>query len=284
MNNEWVWQTGSAPAAIAVLHVAARAELLDRPLPAIGKARFACLRHHNGTIIDEVVVTRLGDSLIEIACHGGPGMRAAVEVACVSHGLQRGTTTTESATWKSLSRASSPAAVAWLLEYGDASPPFLSDYLFRMPVILITGPANAGKSTLLNAWCGHQRALVSDIPGTTRDLITGQTLIGGWRCALIDSAGLRPAGDSIEQAGQALVEQARRTADLVLYLQPPGDDGGLPDDLIVSGKADLDPQHGSVFWSSLGADHLTVTQLLEQLGARVLARLGLPAMIRRPPH
>ena len=55
--------------------------MIDRPLPQVGQARFACLRHHDGSIVDEVVVTRLSEELLEIACHGGPGMRAAVEAA-----------------------------------------------------------------------------------------------------------------------------------------------------------------------------------------------------------
>ena len=83
-----------------------------------------------------------------------------------------------------------------------------AELLYRPPFgVLITGPANAGKSSLLNAWCGHQRALVSDQAGTTRDLVAAETICHGWRLRLLDSAGLRAGADAIEAAGQALVEQ-----------------------------------------------------------------------------
>jgi tRNA modification GTPase len=167
--------------------------------------------------------------------------------------------------------------VRWLLT-NDGPPPFPADLLERVPVVLITGPANAGKSTLLNAWCGHQRALVSDIPGTTRDLVAAQTLVHGWRLRLLDSAGLRAGGDELERAGQALAAQARRSADLVLYLRPPGDHGGEAGDLIVQGKADLSASDG-LRWSVHGVPGTGPASLLDHLGRAVLERLRLPVAL-----
>jgi tRNA U34 5-carboxymethylaminomethyl modifying GTPase MnmE/TrmE len=295
MTNAWIWRTASAPAAIALLQVPALSALLDRALPPVGQARFCCLINHDGSIVDEVVVTRLSDEQMEIACHGGPGMRAAVEAACVSHGLKAASLAPASNSdmsqmsnrdemdlWQALARACCPAAVEWFMVHGLTAPPFPAEFLYRLPTILITGPANAGKSTLLNAWCGHQRALVSDIPGTTRDLLAGQTLVFGWRLALIDSAGLRTGGDEIEQAGQALVATARKTADVVLYLQPPGENGDEKSvkngDLVIAGKADLHPNHHGLCWSSRGIPGASAELLLETLGLAVLAHLRLPPM------
>lgn len=272
MDDGFRWLTPPAPAAIALLQAPALAALCDRPLPAPGRARFAHLCAGDGAVVDEVVVTRLSATEIEIACHGGPGIRAAIEQALRGHGLQPASARHDDR-WSRLARAAHPAAVRWLLAHDDP-PPFPADLLERVPVVLITGPANAGKSTLLNAWCGHQRALVSDIAGTTRDLVAAQTIVHGWRLRLLDSAGLRVGGDEIERAGQALVAQARRSADVVLYLRPPGDAGGGTGDLIVDGKADLEPG-GGLRWSHSGADGKAPADLLDSLGLAVLARLRL---------
>jgi hypothetical protein len=268
------WLTPPAPAAIALVQVPVFAALCDRPLPMVGRARFAHLRAVDGTIVDEVVVTRIDDARAEIACHGGPGMRAAVEQALRGHGLAPSTASPRTDRWSRLARAAHPAAVRWLLT-NDGVPSFPAELLERVPVVLITGPANAGKSTLLNAWCGHQRALVSDLPGTTRDLVAAQTLVHGWRLRLLDSAGLRAGGDDIERAGQALVASARHSADLVLYLRPPGDNGGEVGDLIVQGKADLAGGDG-LRWSKHGVVGADAVTLLDLLGRSVLQRLRLP--------
>lgn len=277
MGDGWHWLTPPAPAAIALLRVPTHPALSDRPLPDVGRARFAHLCAVDGAIIDEVVITRLSDAWMEIACHGGPGIRAAVEQALCSHGLKPASDKVREDRWSRLARAAHPAAVRWLLAQDDA-PPFPDDLLYRVPVVLITGPANAGKSTLLNAWCGHQRALVSDLAGTTRDLIAAQTLVHGWRLRLLDSAGLRAGGDDLERAGQALVAVARRSADVVLYLRPPGDSGGEPGDLIVHGKADLARTDG-LRWSVHCVFESTTATLLDHLGRAVLERLGLPVTL-----
>jgi tRNA U34 5-carboxymethylaminomethyl modifying GTPase MnmE/TrmE len=274
MGDGWHWLTPPAPAAIALVRVPAHAALSDRPLPDAGRARFAHLCAVDGSIIDEVVITRLSDEWMEIACHGGPGIRVAVEQALRGHGLLPASGSVSDDRWSRLARAAHPAAVRWLLVH-DEVPPFPTELLNRVPVVLITGPANAGKSTLLNAWCGHQRALVSDLAGTTRDLIAAQTLVHGWRLRLLDSAGLRPGGDDLERAGQALVAVARRSADVVLYLRPPGDHGGEAGDLIVQGKADLTATTG-LRWSVHGVPGGDAATLLDQLGRAVLDRLRLP--------
>jgi tRNA U34 5-carboxymethylaminomethyl modifying GTPase MnmE/TrmE len=275
MGEGWRWLTPPAPAAIALLRIPAVAELSDRPLPDVGRARFSHLCAVDGALIDEVVITRLSAEVLEIACHGGPGIRAAVEQALRGHGLLPAASDVSDDRWSRLARAAHPAAVRWLLAHDDA-PPFPTDLLSRVPVVLITGPANAGKSTLLNAWCGHQRALVSDLAGTTRDLIAAQTLVHGWRLRLLDSAGLRAGGDDLERAGQALVAVARCSADVVLYLRPPGDAGGEGSDLIVQGKADLTATTG-LRWSIHGVPGCDSATLLDHLGRAVLERLRLPS-------
>jgi len=281
----FAWLTPGDPAAIAVLRAPPVATLIDRPLPEIGRARFARLLDRAGAVVDEVVVARVADDGIEIMCHGGVGLRQAVALALTAHGLVQVAPgppiTAAERRWDALAAAPSPAAVRWLLAHdGDSVPPFPAAFLRRTPTVLITGPANAGKSTLLNAWCGHARALVAAQPGTTRDLVTADTLVHGWRLRLIDSAGLRPTSDAIEAAGQALVDVARAEVDLVLFLHgddPAGGNRSQPGDVVVAAKADLTatPPAG-LWWSALGAHGRSREDLLAGLGAAVLDRLRLP--------
>ena len=89
--------------------------------------------------------------------------------------------------------------------------------------VAIVGPTNAGKSSLLNTLVGDERAIVSDIHGTTRDTIEELITIGNYQYRLIDTAGLRETNDPIEQAGIARSHRARTTADITLLLVDPTD-------------------------------------------------------------
>ena len=82
--------------------------------------------------------------------------------------------------------------------------------------IVLVGPPNAGKSSLLNALCRENRAIVSDIPGTTRDLLEHAIQLNGYPVVLTDTAGLRENADLIEQEGIKRARQALAMADLAL--------------------------------------------------------------------
>jgi len=84
--------------------------------------------------------------------------------------------------------------------------------------VAIVGPPNAGKSSLLNALLGAERALVSEIAGTTRDTIEETLAIGGIAVRIADTAGLRSSGDVLEAAGVARSEAALAQATLVLVV------------------------------------------------------------------
>lgn len=81
---------------------------------------------------------------------------------------------------------------------------------------VILGRPNAGKSSLLNALAGYERAIVTNIPGTTRDTVETKVTLGGYLFRLVDTAGLRDSDDPIEQLGVARSRQALAEADLVL--------------------------------------------------------------------
>ena len=100
----------------------------------------------------------------------------------------------------------------------------LSDGLY----VVITGAPNVGKSTLLNALAGEAHAIVTDIPGTTRDLLDVDLVIDGIPVRLVDTAGLRRTNDPVEREGVRRARAARERADLELV---------MVDATVVSGDA-----------------------------------------------
>lgn len=85
-------------------------------------------------------------------------------------------------------------------------------------LVVISGRPNAGKSSLFNALVGASRAIVTDVPGTTRDLLTERVDIGGLVVTLVDTAGLRQARDAIEAEGVRRAEEVRDIAALTLVV------------------------------------------------------------------
>jgi len=83
---------------------------------------------------------------------------------------------------------------------------------------VIYGPANAGKSSLLNRLLGYDRAIVSEIPGTTRDTIEEVIKLRGIPIRLLDTAGMRDSQDKLEREGMTRTEKSLETADLLLHI------------------------------------------------------------------
>lgn len=82
----------------------------------------------------------------------------------------------------------------------------------------IVGKPNVGKSSLLNALAGFDRAIVTDIPGTTRDTVEESVLVGSTRLRLIDTAGIRETTDIVEALGVQRSREAVENADLVIFV------------------------------------------------------------------
>jgi tRNA modification GTPase len=89
--------------------------------------------------------------------------------------------------------------------------------------IVIAGPPNVGKSTLMNALAGRDIAITSPIPGTTRDLIEVFLDLRGYPVILVDTAGIRDAPDPVEREGVARARRRAESADLMLWLNDGGD-------------------------------------------------------------
>ena len=115
----------------------------------------------------------------------------------------------------------------------------------------IVGRPNAGKSSLLNALLGYDRAIVTDVPGTTRDTIEEKLRLGGLTLKLCDTAGIHDTEDRVEQLGVERSRRAMEQAELVLVVldgsrQPAEEDAALlsaaenaPHALVVMSKSDL---------------------------------------------
>lgn len=235
-----------------------------------------------GRMIDEVVAAPLdrkdsetGNEQIELSCHGGAGVLAAVEEALLETGFARGSQTEllrrghlngvlslvaiEARLW--LSAAVTARQAEFLLghaqfqqrwerlgfemalgmrmgddswreklswETGAALEQFrAAERLLRQHRVVLSGPVNAGKSTLGNRLAGAERHIVSAVPGTTRDRLETPVELRGLSVLLTDTAGLRAALDDVESEGQARSEEAARRADLRLLVldgsRPPSD-------------------------------------------------------------
>ena len=108
--------------------------------------------------------------------------------------------------------------------------------------VAIVGAPNAGKSSLLNALLGYDRAIVSDIPGTTRDYNEGTLSIGGVNFLLTDTAGLRESGDAVEREGVRRAREAIRSADIIVWLKDEAPAPDFPEGtpvITVGAKSDL---------------------------------------------
>jgi tRNA modification GTPase len=141
--------------------------------------------------------------------------------------------------------------------------------------VVIAGPPNAGKSSLLNALAGRDAAITSEIAGTTRDLVEAPTAIGGAPFLLVDTAGLRDSEDAIESIGVARAQASLAAADLILWLGDPESGPDRARTILVHTKADLgrpDPRADVAVSATTGAG---LDLLVELLGKR--ARALLPA-------
>ena len=166
--------------------------------------------------------------------------------------------------------------------------------LQQRPKLVLSGAPNVGKSSLLNTLTGHERAIVSQQPGTTRDLLKEQVLLAGLQVELVDTAGLRPSTESIEAEGVRRARLAIAEADLRIDLW----DGTRPDTrgvwplpeegqrvIEVMNKIDLltdtEAPGCLAISAKLGAG---LHQLLETIEEQLGASQGEPAFLARTRH
>jgi tRNA modification GTPase len=150
--------------------------------------------------------------------------------------------------------------------------------------VVVAGPPNAGKSSLLNAIAGEERAIVTDVPGTTRDHIEVPLALGGVPILLTDTAGLREAEDQVEAIGVERAGRLVENADVLVWLGEPAAAPAHPRLVQVRPKSDLDGEGagGSIPVSSVTGEGLKA--LVERIATEaksVLPGEGAIALNRR---
>ena len=152
--------------------------------------------------------------------------------------------------------------------------------------IAIAGAPNVGKSSLINALAGHQRAIVSEAPGTTRDVVSITLAVDGWPMELLDTAGIREQTDELEKAGIDLALSTLDGVDFCWWLIETTADPELPPETLriptqlVLNKTDLPPTWAvSQVPDALRISTLTgegIDELCEDLTSRLVPEVPQP--------
>jgi tRNA modification GTPase len=163
--------------------------------------------------------------------------------------------------------------------------------------VVIAGLPNAGKSSLFNRLAGAARAIVTDVPGTTRDLLTERVDVGGLALTLVDTAGLREARDEIEAEGVRRAQQAQQVASLTLAVVDGHEPltsaarsviaGAAAPKLVVLSKSDLAPAWSAADTGLPAEDVIAVSAItgdgVDTLTARIAGALTAREDLRDPP-
>jgi tRNA modification GTPase len=155
-------------------------------------------------------------------------------------------------------------------------------------VFAITGPPNVGKSTLINALAERDVAIVSPVPGTTRDVLEARVVLGGVPVTLLDTAGLRETAEPIEMEGVRRARARAAAADLVIVLSDAtrgsGETADDPDVLVVVNKIDLAPGGRGLGISARTGSGLEALRARLAAEAERLTQMAGPPPLTRARH
>lgn len=273
--------TAQGRGAIAVIsvHGADACTVIDACFTPVGKRAFSDLKkqlsygHWNSTGEDLLVVD-CGNQTFEIQSHGSEAAIAAIKSDLELHGatlrqpptfLPLSAARFKSDTERLICRALTRRTAELLLKQLHILPPAIERLkqdpetlqsllhwssfgtrFHQRQSIVFCGRPNAGKSSLTNAILGFERAIVTPIPGTTRDVLSNHAVIDGWPVELSDTAGLRQSENQIEQMGITKAKQRIQNADLVIAVIDATDpvlwDETIAPQIVVVNKTDLADQ------------------------------------------
>ena len=357
--------SGRPPAAVSIVRISGPSahdagRTLAGRLPHARQAGLRALRSGDGDILDEALVLRFdapasstGEDIVELHCHGGraivaavlaelesiPGLRLALPGEFTRRAFENGRidlteaegladlieAETESQRKAALAMAGgglrrqveqwqdrvlqlsarAEAAIDYVDEDDVDHDPTLTDECASLaeelarwlalpraePLkdgirVVVAGPPNSGKSSLINALAGQERAIVTSIPGTTRDLVEVPLALGGMPIVLTDTAGLRETEDEVERIGVDRARSRAASADVLIWL---GDAENAPsgDRVIrVHGRSDLPGRQsaptGYLAVSSVNGDGLSdLAARIQSLGRTLLPSEGEVALNAR---
>ena len=236
---------------------------------------------------EDVVICRTAENVTEIHCHGGEAAAARIEADVESTGgrretwpemLQRTEGTFHREWTEAVSKATTKRTAGILLRQLKLFPQAIRElqsliaetdedfpavlqrienllkwaqfgrHLVKPWEVVLGGPPNVGKSSLINALVGYARSIVYDQPGTTRDVVTAETAFEGWPIRLADTAGLREQAEALEAEGILRAKKKLAAADCQILLSdvsgPPSETDRqlrevFPSALLIAHKCDL---------------------------------------------
>jgi tRNA modification GTPase len=269
-----------------------------KPLPELHRFWFGTLGEGVG---DEVILAVTGEDRVEIHCHGGRRVVRWIIDHFLALGCNEREPPRNGSVLDLLSRAPTlrtagilldqlhgafenalrhilalletepRAAAAALDELARFAP--IGRHLVSPWKVVIAGAPNVGKSSLVNALAGYQRAVVSEVAGTTRDAVSVQLAFDGWPVEVTDTAGLRDA-EGLEAEGIERARRVQQEADLVVWLLDATKPSTVPGEFVVWNKTDLAiPPSGIGISAKTGQG---IPQLVAEITRRVVPVVPAP--------
>ena len=276
-----------------------------------------------GECDEQVVVCRRGSQRVEVHCHGGPMPGARIIGSLVDLGCQRvswraladrehGDPLAAEARVALASAPTERTAMILLDQYQgtlrreieqvcagleggaqeDASARLallhalagVGMHLIQPWRVVLAGRPNVGKSSLMNALAGYRRSIVTNEPGTTRDVVSIETALDGWPVQLSDTAGLRATAHQVESAGVGLARGHVAAADLVVMVVDASQESPAPDQALIEANANSFTVHNKSDLDNEGVYGRTAELMTSALTGEGIDRLAAEIKRRLVPN